>query len=156
MKKRHIIICIAVFVIAALIICVIFVSNLGKKQMIETNYLCEIEFDENIESVLSSHYFSPKLHSCNSRPELYDTYLNDIFAAAKLSEQRIGEIMDSIDNLPDDTYVYISVGKKLNGIFYSERPEEYGWNGIYDEEMTNAVYIYWGTEPLGNVVDGYV
>ena len=155
-KMIRIIVALLLGIIIMIVLIIIIKANFYKNTQIDVEYLFEIKFEKNIADVLPGYLLYPKLHSSTSLENLYKSYLDIILDAANLPEESIKEINAQITKLPNDTYVYICVGKKLKKIIYSDKPDEYGWNGIYSDESYNSVFIYWGTEPLGNVVDGYV
>ena len=111
---------------------------------------------KNTQIDVPAYLLYPRLHSSTNIENIYKSYLNIIFDAANLQEESIKEIKEKIAELPKDTYIYICVGRKLKKIIYTEETDRYGWNGVYSDESYNSVFIYWGTKPLGNVVDGYV
>lgn len=153
MKKKIIII--SICIVMFFIITLVYFQYEKSHRKIKTHYIDEITFDENIRDVLSNKYFGPNLHSAETIEFLYAFYLNEIFEKGQLSEERVNEIREKISNVPENGYIYISVGRKLNYIFYSDQPGSYGWNGRYKYGENNVVYLYWGLEPLGNLVDGY-
>jgi hypothetical protein len=86
----------------------------------------------------------------------YETLLGEVLDKSDLSESEIGNIKIIMENIPNDKYIYISIGNKLEGVYYSEQPGSYGYNGIYSTQEYEAIFIYWADEPLGNMIDGYI
>lgn len=158
-KQKEIIIDILLMVvIMALVIifaCIYFYDSIfDKSRDIEINYLCEIPISLSMDDISIMKNAFPKL-KCISVSE-YEILLGEILDKSDLSDSEICNIKSSIENIPNDKYIYFSIGKKLEGVFYSEQSGCYGYNGIYSTKEYDAIFIYWSDEPLGNMIDGYI
>jgi cbb3-type cytochrome oxidase cytochrome c subunit len=156
MSRKKMIGIIIALLFGIIIAVIIAIVSPFKNTQIDVEYFMEIKFENNVADVLPAYLLYPRLHSSTNIENIYKSYLNIIFDAANLQEESIKEIKEKIAELPKDTYIYICVGRKLKKIIYTEETDRYGWNGVYSDESYNSVFIYWGTKPLGNVVDGYV
>lgn len=127
-----------VILIAAFIFCFFFDSNL-KDRNIKINYVCELPIRSNMDNIVLLNDSPPRLR-CISVLD-FEKFLGEILDGLDLSESEIYNIKASIENIPDDKYIYISVRNKLEGVFYSEERGSYGYNGIYSSQEYEAVFI---------------
>lgn len=140
--------------IIALILCFFIDSIFEKSRDIKINYVCELPISPNMDNIVLLWDYYPRLR-CISVLD-FEKILGEILDGSDLSESEIDNIKALIENIPDDKYIYISYRNKLEGVFYSEEPGCYGYNGIYSSQEYEAVFIYWADEPLGNMIDGCI
>ncbi|MBR1701149.1 MAG: hypothetical protein IJ716_04260 [Lachnospiraceae bacterium] len=120
---------------------------------VKVHYVAEIPFEASGQYVEYVMNTAPRLDFMKAEDR---QKLQKIFEKAQLGEAEIAEINAKLDELPEDAWIYYSVGWKLKYIYYTDSPGSYGWNGFYEIGDGNAVYLYWGEEEIGWPIDGYI
>lgn len=144
-----------IVVVIGIFICIYFYDIIFDRSIqIDVSYLCEIPVSSDMKNIYIIKNQSPRLSWIGVSE--YESLLGEVLEKSDLSDEEINNIKNSIENLPDDKYIYVSVGRKLERVYYSEQPADYGYNGVYGTQQYEAVFIYWADEPLGNIIDGWV